>query len=378
MNFELTQDQKMLADTVAAFAKQDSPVERFRRLRDDEVGWQKATWKQMGELGWLSVPFPESVGGFGGSFVEVAVILEKLGATLVPEPYVPSVVLGGMAILEAGEAEQHERFLAPMIEGETSLALAYAEREGRHDVEQVATRAVRDGGGWKITGEKVFVLNGHAADHLVVSAMTDDGVSLFVLDRDTPGMTVQPVKTQDGRRAAFLRFSDATVGGDRLLGEAGAGGAVLDRVMDYGAAAACAEGLGVVDTLLAMTVEYLKTREQFGVKIGVFQVLQHGAVDMFVEAQLCRSMSALASVAADFEDVDERRAAVSAAKTQLSVGGRFVSQQAIQLHGGIGITDEHDVGLFFKRMVVLNALFGDEEHHVHRYARLPQFTAALD
>jgi alkylation response protein AidB-like acyl-CoA dehydrogenase len=375
MDFELNEDQKMLAKTVASFAKQTSPVERARKMRDDERGWDPAVWKQMGELGWLSVPFPESMGGFGGTFVDVAVVLEKLGTTLVPEPYLPSVVLAGMAILRGGDEAQHKELLAPMIEGKTSLALAYAERTSRHDVNAIDTKAEKSGDGYRITGEKAFVLNGHAADHVVVSAKLDGKTSLFVVDREASGVNVSPIKTIDGRHAAMIRFDGVEVVANRLL--AGDGSEVLERVLDYGAAAACAEGLGVVSVLLDMTTQYLKEREQFGVPIGSFQALQHRTVDMFVEQQLCVAMNVLAAVRADEDDAEIRRRDISAAKAHLATGGKFVAQQAIQLHGGIGITDEHDVGLYFKRLYALNALFGDGEHHVERFMTGPSFTSVM-
>jgi alkylation response protein AidB-like acyl-CoA dehydrogenase len=260
-----------------------------------------------------------------------------------------------------------------MIEGATSQALAHAERGSRHDVTAVTTTAQEDGGDYRLDGEKVFVLNGHAADHLVVSASLDGKVSLFVVDGEGPGVTRKSIKTIDGRRAAMVSLSGATVGADRLL--AGDGAEVLSRVLDYGAAAACAEGLGVVTTLLEMTTAYLKEREQFDVPIGSFQALQHRAVDMFVEQQLAVAMNALAAVRADEDDPTIRRRDISAAKAHLATGGRFVAQQAIQLHGGIGITDEHDVGLYFKRLYALNALFGDEEHHVGRFMSEPGFSS---
>lgn len=378
MNFDLTDDQKMLVETAASFAKKESPVTRMRKLRDDELGYEKSVWRQMGELGWLGIVFPEDMGGFGGRFLDAALVIEQFGATLVPEPYVPSVVLGGMTVLRAGSGEQAKRWLEPMMNGETTLALAYAERGNRYDVTTASTAAIRDGDSWKLSGEKVFVLNGHAADNIVVSADTGDGLGLFVVPRDAGGLTVQPIKTMDGQRAAMLRFDGIAVGADSMLGDPGAAVAVLEGVMDLGAAAACAEGSGMMQAVLDMTVEYLKTREQFGVKIGTFQALQHRAVDMFVEVQLCKSMGIWAAVRADEDDVEERMRAVSAAKAQLSVGGRYVVRQAIQLHGGIGCTDEADVGLYFKRMQVLSALFGDEEHHVQRYSRQPSFTAGID
>jgi alkylation response protein AidB-like acyl-CoA dehydrogenase len=227
------------------------------------------------------------------------------------------------------------------------------------------------------------VLNGHAADTFLVSARTSDGengggeISLFALDRTTSGLTITPVKTMDGHHAAMITLDAVKVGKECLLGAEGSAVAALEEAMDLGAAAACAEGAGITRAVLDMTTEYLRTREQFGVKIGSFQALQHRAVDMFVEVELCKSTAILAAIKVSDPDVVERKSAISAAKVQLAVGGRFVTQQAIQLHGGIGVTDEHDVGLYFKRMHVLNALFGDEEHHVARYARLPSFTAGL-
>jgi alkylation response protein AidB-like acyl-CoA dehydrogenase len=376
MDFELTDDQKLLSDTVAQFAKQRSPLERMRKLRAHPIGWEKDMWRAMGELGWLSVPFPESQGGFGGSFAEVAVILEKLGTTLVPEPFLASVVLGGRAVSLLGSSSQVERFLAPMIEGKTSLAFAHGERENRYSID-AKTRAEKSGGGYAITGSKSWVLNGQAADHLIVTAALDGGLGLFAIDRDAPGLTIKSVQTMDGHKAAMIELANVKVDADRLLGTPDRGAAVVEAVLDGGAAGACAEGVGIIDTVLAMTSAYLKERKQFGVAIGSFQALQHRAVDMFVESQLCRSMMYVAAIRVSDDDVEARKRDVSAAKAQLSVGGRFVVQQAIQLHGGIGITDEHDVGLYFKRMSVLTTLFGDEAHHTTRFANLPSFTADL-
>lgn len=373
MDFDFNEDQQMLAQTVADFAQKESPVERFRKLRDDDIGWEPKVWANMGELGWLSVPFPESLGGFGGTFVDAAVVLEQFGKALIPEPYLESVILGGLAVLRAGSEDQQQKYLAPMIGGEASLALAYAERESRHDPAAVATEAKKDGGGYALTGEKVWVLNGHAADTFVVSAKAPGGVTLFAVPKDASGLTVTPVKTIDGKKAAFLKLDGVKIGEDARLGDEGAGAAVLDRVMDYGAAGAVAEAVGLAQTMLSMTVEYLGDREQFGVKIGSFQALQHRAVDMFMEVELLRSISLEAMSKADDDDDTARRRAVSAAKYQLATGGIWVAQQSLQLFGGIGVTDEHDVGLYFKRMYALNALFGDEEHHVRRFASDPSF-----
>jgi alkylation response protein AidB-like acyl-CoA dehydrogenase len=382
MDFELSGEQRLLVDTVASFVKKHSPVSRLRAMRSDPIGWSRDMWRQMGEFGWLAIPFPESAGGLGGSFVDASLILEQLGTTLTPEPMIPALV-SAAAILRAGSEEQALRFVAPALSGERSLALACAEAQSRYHATDVRTRAAKEGAAYRISGEKRWVLNGHAADTIVVSARTsgDDrdagGVSLFAMDRDAPGVHIQPVKTMDGHRAAMLRFEGALVEEDRRLGAEGAAAPALEAAIDMGAAAACAEGLGVVRAALAMTVDYLKMREQFGVKIGTFQALQHRAVDMFVESELCRSTAILASLKVSDPDEVERKSAISAAKVQLAVGGRYVTQQAIQLHGGIGVTDEHDIGLYFKRMHVLNSLFGDEEFHVERFGSLPSFTAGI-
>ncbi len=379
MDFTLSDDQKMIQETAASFVKKESPVERMRKLRDDETGWDRAVWRQMGELGWLGLAMPETVGGFGGTMIDAALVLEQLGTTLVPEPYIASAVLGGMAVRHAGSASQQSELLGPMIEGQTCLALAWAERQGRYDAFDVQTKAEKSGSGYSLRGEKVWVLDGHAADHLIVSARSAgarrdrEGVGLFVVPRGAKGLTTQSVRTMDGGRAAIVKLEGAE---GQLLGDGG-GIDALELALDKGAAAACAEGLGVVSRVLWMTVEYLKTRKQFGVPIGVFQALQHRAVDMFVQVELCKGTSILANARVDGGDVTERKRAVSAAKVQLANGGFFVVAQGTQLHGGIGVTDEHDISLYFKRLRTLSALFGDEQHHVERYMSLPSFTEGV-
>lgn len=381
MDFQLTDDQKMLQETAATFVKKDSPVERMRKLRDSDLGYDRSVYKQMGELGWLGLPMPESAGGFGGTMFDASLLLEQFGTTLVPEPYLASVILGGMAVVHAGSEAQQQELLGPMIAGETSLALAFSERDSRYDVCNVSTRAERSGDTYILRGEKTWVLNGHAADHLIVSARTGggprerEGVSLFSVPRSARGLTIDRVKTMDGGKAARVVL-EGTPG--TLLGDEGTAASALEHVLDKGAAAACAEGLGVANSVLWMTVEYLKTRKQFGVPIGVFQALQHRAVDMFVQVELLKGTSILANARVDEDDPVERQRAVSAAKATLSRSGFWVVAQGTQLHGGIGVTDEHDISLFFKRMRVLNALFGDEDAHVRRYMSLPTFTAGLE
>lgn len=371
MDLSLSEDQKMIKETAASFVKKESPVERMRTLRDSELGFDMAVYRQMGELGWLGLPLPESVGGFGGTMVDAAILLEEFGKTLVPEPYLASVILGGMSVLHGATDAQKKTILEPLAEGESLLALAWAEKDSRYDPTAIATTAEKSGDGWAIRGEKTWVLGGHCADHLIVSAKTGAGVSLFRVAKGESGLAVQTVKTMDGGKAARVSLSSAQ---GELLGQEGAAGPALEHALDKGAAAACAEGLGIAQSVLWMTVEYLKTRKQFGVPIGVFQALQHRAVDMFVQTELMKGTSILANAKADDADPNERKRAVSAAKAKLATGGFCVVAQGTQLHGGIGVTDEHDISLYFKRMRTLMALFGDEEFHVERYMSLGSFT----
>ncbi len=379
MNFDLTEEQQMIVDSVAKFVENDSPVTRFRQLRDTEMGWEPEMWARMAEYGWLAVAYPEEQGGFGGSFVDLALIMEQLGRGLVPEPYLASVVLAGGLLSKLGTDEQVENFLTPMTEGRTSLALAYAERQSRYNLNDCSTRADKSGENYLIKGSKVWVLNGHAADHLLVSARTSgeqldtSGISLFIVDADAPGLKRTLVKGMDGQRSALIELDGVEVGADRVLGGEGSSLAELELAIDRGAAAACAEGQGELAEMFERTVQYLKDRRQFGVPIGSFQALQHRAADMFAEVELCKSAMILAAIQVDNDDSELRKSEVSAAKLQLSDGGWLVQKQAIQLFGGIAVTDEEDIGLFFKRLRVLNGLFGDADYHVDRFQSLDGF-----
>ena len=381
MNFDLSEEQQILVDSVAKYVKNDSPVERFRKQRDSERGYELEAWGRMGEMGWLGVAFPEEHGGFGGRFADLALILEQLGRGLVPEPMIASVVLAGGLLSRLGSADQRKAFLEPMVEGRTTLAFAYAERQGRYHLHECATRAARRGAGFAISGEKVWVLNGHAADHVVVVARTSGaqsdaaGLSLFVVDANAPGLTRTRVPTMDGQRCGLLRFENVEVGADRLLGPENGAFAPIEWAIDRGAAAACAEGKGAVQELFERTVAYLKERKQFEVPIGSFQALQHRAADMYAETELCRSSMILAAIEADDDDEEMRKREISTAKLQLGRGGWYVMENAIQLFGGIGVTDEQDEGLFFKRLRVLQALFGDADWHADRFQRLPHFAS---
>lgn len=366
MDFQLSDEQRILADTANDFAAKRSPVSRFRKLRDQAPGWEPAVWCEMGELGWLSVPFAEAVGGYGGSFLEAALILEALGKHLVPEPYAPHLVACYGLAASNNEALIAE-VLTPALMGETVLAHAYAEAETRFDPVGKATLTPA-GSGFSLSGRKVWVPAGHAADWFVVTARAPEGPAVVVVPKGEAGVTVTEVKTIDGRFAAMLEFAQTPVPAARIVAAPGASGAMLaEALFDTGAAAAVAEGVGVAQTAFQMTLAYLNTREQFGVKIGSFQALQHRAVDMFVELELLRS-AALAAILRLEEEPSMRAYNVSVGKVQLGRGGKLITQESLQLHGGIGITDEHDIGLYFKRMHVLNTLYGDEQHHIARVA----------
>ncbi|HYB99857.1 MAG TPA: acyl-CoA dehydrogenase family protein [Candidatus Limnocylindrales bacterium] len=379
MNFELTEEQTMIVDAVRKFVDNDSPVTRFRQLRETQQGWEPKVWQNMAEYGWLAVAFPEDQGGYGGNFTDVALILEQLGRGLVPEPYIPSVVLAGGLLSRLGTGEQTEKFLSPMLEGRTSLAFAYAERQSRYNLADCETSARRSGGQYVLNGRKTWVLNGHAADHIIVVARTagtpreENGLSLFIVDADAPGLTRTRIHGMDGHSSALLDLQNVEVDADRLLGGEGDAYDSIEWAIDRGAAAACAEAQGELTTMLNMTVDYLKQRKQFGKPIGAFQALQHRASDMFAEVELCKGMMLLAAIQADNPDATQRKSAISAAKVQLQQGGWYVQENAIQLFGGIAITDEQDIGLYFKRVRVLQGLFGDADWHVERYQSLPQF-----
>ena len=381
MNFDLTEEQQMIVDQAAKFVANESPVERFRKLRETEQGWEPTMWAKMAEQGWLAIAVPEEQGGFGGNFLDMALILEQLGRGLVAEPIIASAVLAGGILSDVGTEAQREAFLNPMIEGSTSLAFAHAETQSRYALNDCKTTATKDGDDYKINGEKVWVLNGHAADQIIVAARTgggqfdDEGLSLFVVDGDAAGLERVRVNQMDGQRSAILRFTDVAVGADRLLGREGAARATIELAVDRGAAAACAEGFGCAQELFERTVAYLKEREQFGVPIGSFQALQHKVVDMYAELELLRSALILSSVQVDLDDEETRKAEVSAAKLQLTESGWFIQENAIQLFGGIGVTDEQDEGLFFKRLRCLQGLFGDGDWHVDRFQSLKGFDA---
>ena len=377
MQLVLTEDQELLAKTASDFAAEKLPVSHMRKLRDDgsKDGFSREIWKEMAELGWVGIPFPEACGGSEMGVSELAVVLEPLGRGLAPEPFLSTVLLGGQALNLGGSDAQKSEWLTAVSEGDRLLALAYQEPRSRYDLNRVATRAERDGDGWGLFGRKIQVIDGGVADALVVSARTAgnerdaDGITLFLVPRSAAGLVVESQHRVDARNAALVELDGVAVGADAIVGVEGRGGALLERVVDQATVGLCAEMLGSMSEAFERTLDYLKAREQFGVPIGSFQALQHRAAEIFIEIELCRSAVMAAARAVD-EGAADAAKLVSLAKARCSEAGIHVANEAIQMHGGIGMTDEHDIGFYLKRARVAEMTFGDAAHHRDRWARL--------
>ncbi len=376
MDFSLSEEQQLLKDSVERFVREAYAFETRRKLADGEPGYDEANWRRMAELGWLAVALPEEYGGIGGGPIEVMVIMEGFGAGLVLEPFFATVVLGGNALLAGASEEVKHELLPKLAAGELKLALAYAERQSRFDLANVETTAKVDGDGWVIDGHKGVVIHAPSADKVVVSARSSggsrdaDGITLFLVDGGADGLVRRDYPTVDGQRASELTFEAVRVEGAAVLGEVGGGLAILQRVAERGIVALLAEAVGCMQVLLDTTNEYLKTRVQFGQPIGKFQVLQHRMVDMFMLVEEARSMAYMATMKVDDEDARERARAVAAGKVQIGKSGRFVGQQSVQLHGGMGMTDELNVGHYFKRLTMIDTMLGNQDHHLRRYGEL--------
>jgi acyl-CoA dehydrogenase len=352
----------------------------MRELRDakDPDGFSRALWKEMAELGWAGVPFPEAYGGAEMGLSELAVILEELGRQLAPEPFLSTVLLGGQALLLGGSEEQKDAWLPGVAEGDTFLSLAYQEKRSRYDLRRVATRAESNGDGWKISGEKIQVLEGSSADALIVVARTAgdegdaDGVTLFIVPAGSPGLEVTRQYRVDSRGVALVTLDEVAVAADAVVGAPGEGGDLLERVVDCATAGLCAEMLGSMSEAFDRTIQYLKDRKQFGVPIGSFQALKHRAADMFIEIELSRS-AVMAAVRALDEGAPDAPSLVSLAKARCSDAGILVANEAIQMFGGIGMTDEEEIGFYLKRARVAESTFGDAAWHRDRWARLSSY-----
>ena len=379
MDLVLTEEQELLRQTVRELVAGRSSLKRIRALRDaaDAVGFSRELWTEMARLGWVGIILPVEHDGVGLGYLDLMVVMEELGRGLMPEPMVGTVLLGANAILLGGTPAQQAAHLRAVAAGERLLTLAYQEHRSRHDPHHVETRAERAGSGWTLAGEKTQVLDAGVADHLVVSARTGGspadpaGITLFLLPRDAPGLKIDGQTRLDGRAAGLVRLDGVRVGADGVLGEPGSGGAVLSRVLDRAAIALSAEMLGSMSVAFEMTLEYLKTRVQFGVPIGSFQALKHRAARLFVEIELARSavMHAHRTLDEGRDDTAVARAA-AIAKARCSDAGMLVAHEAVQMHGGIGMTDEHDIGFFLKRARATEMTFGDGAWHRERLGRL--------
>ncbi len=376
MDFSLTDEQTLLQDSMERFVQNDYAFDARQKLISEEPGFSVDNWKTFAELGWLAMPFSEADGGFGGTAVETMLMQEQLGKGLVVEPFLATVILTGGAIANAGSAAQKQQYLPGIIDGSVQGALAYAEPQGRFNLANLTTTASKSGAGYSLSGQKSVVINGPSADVLVVSARTsgdqmdDKGVSLFIVPANASGVTRRDYPTVDGLRASEISFENVSLEADALLGELDAGLAPLQQVIDQGTLAVGSEAVGCMEVLYKATVEYCKTREQFGQPIGKFQVLQHRMVDMFMEHEQSKSLMLMAAMRLDEGYNSAAQKAVSAFKVQVGKSGRFVGQNAVQLHGGMGMTEELNVGHYFKRLTTIDTMFGNTDFHLKRFGAL--------
>ncbi|HVY06870.1 MAG TPA: acyl-CoA dehydrogenase family protein [Burkholderiales bacterium] len=378
MDFSLTEEQTMLKDSVSRFLEKNFSFEQRRKMLADRQPMSAQLWQGLAELGVLGVPFAPEDGGFGGGGVETMLVMDSIGRSLALEPYLATVVLAGGCIALGGNEAHKQALLPSIIDGSLLLAFAHAEGNARFDLGYVETRATREGNHFVLDGAKTLVLHGSVADKFIVSARTAGsaadprGVTLFIVNADEENLVGQEYPLFEGTRALDLQFAGVKVGPESVIGTLDQAMPLIEAVADRAMAALCAEAVGVMDALHAKTVEYLKTRQQFGQPIGRFQALQHRAVDMLVQVEQARSMALLAASKVDSADVAERRRSIAAAKEMIGRAGRFVGQQAIQLHGGMGMTDELDVSHYFKRLTAIDILFGNAAEQRARFAGMKE------
>jgi pimeloyl-CoA dehydrogenase small subunit len=373
MDFDLSEEQRLLKESVDGLLTDAYDFDQRKKYMAEKGGWSKTLWGKLAEQGLLGLPFSEDDGGFGAGGVETMIVMEALGKALVLEPYLATVILGGGFLRHGGSAEQKAAYIPGIIDGSKTFAFAQLEKNSRYDLGDVSTTAKKKKGtGWVIDGEKFVVLNGETADVLVVTARTkggqrdSSGIGVFLVPGNAKGIAKKGYPTQDGQHAADITFTGVEVGAEAAIGDPDNALPLIERVVDEARSALCAEAVGAMDESLKSTVEYLKTRKQFGVPIGSFQTLQHRAADMFVAVEQARSMSMFATMASEFDNAKERATAVAAAKVQIGKSAKFVGQQSIQLHGGIGMTQEAKIGHYFKRLTMIENTFGDTDYHLRR------------
>ena len=375
MDFSFTEEQTLLRDSIARFLGDNYDFETFKRVSRSEPGWRPQIWKQFAELGLLGASLPEDFGGLGGGPIETMIVMEEFGRALVVEPYVATVVVGGGLLSRAGSDAQKQEWLPKIANGEAVMAFAFVEPQGRYNLAALTTTAKKTGSDYVLNGAKAVVLGGPWADALIVTARAGGaqrdagGVSVFLVDRKSKGISSRDYRTVDGLHASDISFENVSVPASNLIGADGGGLPLIEQAVDEAIVAHSAEAVGAMKVLLDATVEYSKTRKQFGVPIGKFQVLQHRMVDMFINAEQSVSIGLMATLKLHDSDT-ERKKAASAAKVQIGRAGRFVGQQAVQIHGGMGMTDELNVGHYFKRLTMLDTLYGNVDHHLKRYASL--------
>jgi pimeloyl-CoA dehydrogenase small subunit len=374
MDFHPSDDQRLLLESVSRLLADNYSFAQRKTYLARPEGYSAAMWSKFAELGLLGLPFAEEYGGFGGGAQEVMLVMQAFGRVLVLEPFLATVVLGGTAIRTAGSDTQKKVLLPAIAEGGLKLAFAHGERQARYDLTDVVTRAKRNGSGWLLDGSKTVVSHGEAADHLIVSARTsgerydEDGITLFLVDTAAQGVARRGYATRDETRAADVSLSNVSVSDGDVLGEVGKGLAIIEKIVEAGIAATAAETVGAMEAMNEMTLEYSKTRVQFGQPIGSYQVVQHRLADMFMAQEQGRSMAMLATMSVDNPDDTERRHDFALAKVGVGQAGRYVSQSAVQMHGGIGMTEEYAVGHYFRRCMVIERLFGDPAYYLQRLA----------
>ena len=372
MNFELSEEQKMIQQSVERFVQENYDLPKRVEISSKDPGYSKDYWGSMAELGWLGLPFNEEDGGFGGNQIDTLVIMEQFGKGLVLEPFLANVVLGGGAIQMGGSEELKKEILPSLIEGTKQVTLAYAEQQSRFDLEDVATSARLDGDKYIINGQKSMVLNAESADHLVIVTRTsggqvdEEGITLFLVDSDTKGLEKQNFPTVDGLRASEITLENVEVGIERIIADIDKGFEILKAVSNNGILALCAEAVGAMEILYKDTVEYTQQREQFDHPLSDFQVLQHRMVDMFMEYEQCKSLLFRATMET-IQDPEMAQKTIHALKHLIGKSGIFVGENAVQLHGGMGVTEELRIGHFFKRLLVIDSQFGNADFHLDKF-----------
>ncbi len=373
MDFSLNDVQVMLADSIEKFVANDYDFESRQNYSGSELGYSQEVWNTFSELGWTAVPFSEGDGGFDGGPIDMMVVMERLGRGLIVEPYLANVVLAGGVLKRAADDAQKSKWLTPMIGGELQAALAFAEPQSRYDICDVATVAVDSGDSWTINGTKAYVLNGGNADLLIVPARTSgkqsdsDGISLFGVPSDSAGITIRDYETIDGQRAAEIEFSDVSLSSDNIIGDVDGGYSALDAAVGDAILAVSAEAVGIMTVLTEKTIEYSKSRVQFGVPISSFQALQHRMVEMYTACEQSRSLLMWTAMTVAKGGEDSRKS-LHSIKYQIGTAGKRVGEEAVQIHGGMGVTWELDVAHYFKRLTAINVMFGNADWHLDRLA----------